>query len=411
MAFVAIQFFILMCYHYHICGKIIVLKYWGDYFMLSGNILDYIDWRGDLTFEQAPLNEVDGLVLSLISYADFKGIVPIGMEEGITIEEAAKKYFEIRDIEKEKQARSMMRNAPEIIEKLGQSLRFKDLKLINYVDFIDEELQEQFCAVSIVLDKKTIFISYRGTDDSIVGWKEDFNMCFLEEVPAQKDALKYLEKVAEVWRGKIYLGGHSKGGNLATYAAINALYPVKKRILKVFNNDGPGFSESVIKSDKYRAISDRIHKIVPHSSVIGMLFNHDEKLTVVSSGESVAFQHNATTWDIIGDHFVYMEGLSDFGLILDKTMTVWLEAQDEETRIQSIETIFGVLETAGIKTLGDIYGDNKKSVHSLFLSYGNLDSDTKKSLGNVIKELFRTAKDVTKQELTIKERLLSIDKK
>lgn len=379
--------------------------------MLSGNILDYIDWRGDLTFEQAPLNEVDGLALSLISYADFDDIVPSGMEEGITIEAAVKKYFEIRDIEKEKQARSMTRNAPEIIEKLGQSRRFKDLKLINYVNCLDVELEKQFCAVSVILDKKTIFISYRGTDDNIVGWKEDFNMCFLEEVPAQKDALKYLEEVADVWRGKIYLGGHSKGGNLAAYAAINAMYPIKKRILKVFNNDGPGFSESLIKSDKYRAMSEKIYKVVPQSSFIGMLFNHDEKVTVVASKESAAFQHNATTWEIIGDHFVYKEGLSDLGLIMDKTMTAWLDAQDEETRIHSIEIIFGMLETAGIKTLGDIYGHNKKTLHSLFLSYGNLDADTKKRLGNVVKELFRAAKDVTKQEFPIKEKLLGIEKK
>lgn len=379
--------------------------------MLSGNILDYIDWRGDLTFEQAPLNEVDGLALSLISYADFDGIVPSGMEEGIRIEAAVKKYFEIRDIEKEKQARSMTRNAPEIIEKMGQSRRFKDLRLINYVNFLDIELQEQFCAVSVILDKKTIFISYRGTDDNIVGWKEDFNMCFLEEVPAQKDALRYLEEVANIWRGKIYLGGHSKGGNLATYAAINALSPVKKRILRVFNNDGPGFSESLIKSDKYRSMSDKIYKVVPQSSFIGMLFNHDERVAVVSSKESVAFQHNATTWEIIGDHFVYKDGLSDLGLIMDKTMTAWLDAQDEETRIHSIETIFGMLENSGVKTLGDIYGDNKKTLHSLFLSYGNLDADTKKRIKNVIKELFRTAKSVTKQEFPIKEKLLGIEKK
>lgn len=379
--------------------------------MLSGNIFDYIDWRGDLTFEQAPLNEVDGLVLSLISYADFDGIVPRGMENGIAIEKAVEKYFAIRDVEKEKQARSMTKNAPEIIEKLGGCRRFKDLKLINYVNFLDEELQEQFCAVSVILDKKTIFISYRGTDDNIVGWKEDFNMCFLEEVPSQKDALKYLEEVADVWRGKIYLGGHSKGGNLATYAAINAMYPIKKRILKVFNNDGPGLGEKVIKSDKYRSMSDKIYKVVPQSSFIGMLFNHDEKVTVVASKESPAFQHNATTWEVIGDHFVYKEGLSDLGLIMDKTMTAWLDAQDEETRIHSIETVFGLIENAGIKTLGDMSGDNKKALHALFLSYGSLDSDTKKRLGNVVKELFRTAKIITKQEFPIKEKLLGIEKK
>ncbi len=378
--------------------------------MLSGSVLDYIDWRGDLTFEQAPLNEVDGLILSLISYADFEGIVPDGMEDSVTIEEAVKKYFELRDVEKEKLARSMTRNAPQIIEKLAQSRRFKDLKLVNYVNLINLELQEQFGAVSVILDKKTLFISYRGTDDNIVGWKEDFNMCFLEEVPAQKDALKYLENVASIWRGKIYLGGHSKGGNLAVYAAINSINSVKKRILKVFNNDGPGFELKVINSDKYKSVSERIHKVVPRSSVIGMLFNHDEKVTVVASKESVALQHNAVTWEVIGDHFVYEAGLSDFGVLFDKTITRWLDAQDQETRKHSIETVFGLLETAGVKTLGDISGDNKKAWQSILLAYGKLDADTKKMLGGVLKEFFNTAKSVTKQEFSIKDKLRGIEK-
>lgn len=374
--------------------------------MLSGNILDYLDWRGDITFEQSPLNEVDALILSLLSYADFSGIVPEGMEEGIRLEDAAEKYFEVRDIEKEKQARSMTRNAPEIVEKLAASERYKNLKLVNHVSFLDVEKQEQFSALSVIVDKKTIFVSYRGTDDNIVGWKEDFNMSFLEEIPSQKDALEYLEKTAHTWRGKIYLGGHSKGGNLAVYAAINASYSVRKRIVRVFNNDGPGFSEKVINSEKYSAMNERIYNIVPQSSIIGMLFDHGDNITVVYSSESVQFQHDATTWQIVGNHFVYEDGLSDFGMMLDKTMTAWLDSQDEETRMKSIDAIFGVIEKAGVKSLADLGSGNVKAVHSILSSYGSLDTETKKMLGNVLKELFRTARAVTKQERSLKEKIL-----
>ena len=379
--------------------------------MLNGNIFDYIDWRGDITFDQSPLNEVDALILSLLSYTDFSGIVPEGMEESIRLEEAVEKYFQTRNVEKEKQARSMMRNAPEIAEKLAESARFKDLKLINHVSLLNIEKQEQFSAVSVIIDKKTIFVSYRGTDDNIVGWKEDFNMSFLEEIPSQKDALEYLNKTAQIWRGKIYLGGHSKGGNLAVYAAINAAYSIKRRILRVFNNDGPGFSEKVINSEKYNAMSERILNIVPQSSVIGMLFNHGDNITVVYSSEPVQLQHDATTWQLIGNHFVYMDGLSDLGMMLDKMMSGWLDSQDEETRMKSIDAIFGVIEKAGVKSLTDLNGGNVKAVHSILRSYGSLDAETKKLLGNVLKELIKTAKAVTKQELSIKEKIFGSDSK
>lgn len=378
--------------------------------MHSGNIFDYIDWRGDITLEQSPLNEVDALILSLISYADFRGIVPEGMENGITIEDAAGKYFRIKDIDKEKQARSMVRTAPQLIEKLSKCERFKNLILINHVNFLNVEKQEQFSAISIILDKKSIFISFRGTDDNIVGWKEDFNMSFLEEIPSQKDALSYLEDVSGQWRGKMYLGGHSKGGNLAVYAAVNALYPVKRRISKVFNNDGPGLNEKIIKSERYMSISSRIYRIVPHSSIVGMLFNHDDNISVVYSNEAAPFQHDATTWQVIGTKFVYMDGLSDWGLLMDKTMTAWLNSQDEETRMKSIEAVFGVIDNAGVKSLSDLDGKNIKAISSIMRSYGELDADVKKMLGTAVRELLKTAKNVSRQEKTI-ERLLSIEQK
>ncbi len=378
--------------------------------MLKGNILDYIDWRGDLSFEQSPLNEVDGLILSVISYADFHDIVPEGMEEEIELGEAVRQYFKLRDIDKEKQTKSMTRNAPDILGKIGSSERFKNLRLANYVNLVDESRQEQFSAISIILDKKNIFISYRGTDDNIVGWKEDFNMSFLEEVPAQRDALEYLNRVADLWRGKFYLGGHSKGGNLAVYAAINSSSQVKKRIRKIFNNDGPGFSEKTVDSDEYRMMKDRIQKVVPHSSIVGMLFNHGEELTVVSSSESAAYQHNALSWEVIGNHFAYMDGISELGNLMDKTVTAWLDTLDEETRMQSIDTIFSVLQNAGVKTLADISGDNMKTIHSVLLSYGSLDSDVKKMLANTFKELLKAAKQVRKSEQQ-KDRLFYIEKK
>ena len=229
------------------------------------NVSDYLKWRGDLDFSQAPFNDVDNLILAQIAYVDFTDIVPApGSIETITIAEAADTFFDTHDEKEIKKCKSFIGKAPYLLREAAATKRFGSLILTNYVDYVDGGKEEQFAAFHVRIDNRLTYIAFRGTDDTLVGWKEDFNMSFLSPVPSQKDAVRYIDTTVQRSEGKLILGGHSKGGNLAVYASVFARPSVKKRIITVYNNDGPGFDSDFVKHPDYLAILPKIKSIVPY---------------------------------------------------------------------------------------------------------------------------------------------------
>ncbi|MDR2748108.1 MAG: DUF2974 domain-containing protein, partial [Treponema sp.] len=223
-------------------------------------IFDYINWRGDLSFLKVPFNPVDNIILTHISYFPFDHIVGGPKEnKGISIAEAAKK---VSGILKRRPAafddELVFRDDPALIRALGSSERYGNLELQGYVNQIDPKAEKQFSALSILGRGNFSLISYRGTDNTIVGWKEDFNMSFSGAVPAQIEAVSYLEEMAPRIRGPLRLGGHSKGGNLAVYAASFCKKSIRRRIRAIYSNDAPGFNRQVLESPGYVEIKDRI---------------------------------------------------------------------------------------------------------------------------------------------------------
>ncbi len=162
------------------------------------NLLDYLDWRGDLTFQQAPFNEVDNLILSELSYLDFSGIVPSPNEgEGIALHQAAEQLFaRIPEGESLEMGVLLPNEIPEMLRRMAKTRRFSDVRLNCYEAQLDTEKAQQFAALTIELWEKQLFIAYRGTDDTLAGWKEDFYMACMPEIPAQKIAVDYLKAVA-----------------------------------------------------------------------------------------------------------------------------------------------------------------------------------------------------------------------
>ena len=218
-----------------------------------GGIEDYIKWRGDLTFEQSAFNEVDNLVLSQIAYVDFKNIIPAaGSKEKITLRQAAHDFFDLNDEEELQKVTSFIREAPFFMRIAAESRRFRDIVLSDYADVTDDHEEKQFAAFCAELPDDTYYIAFRGTDDTIIGWKEDFNMGVMMPVPSQLEAVEYVNTVMRWKRGKLRLGGHSKGGNLAIYAAVFAKPSIQRKVVKVYNNDGPGFTKEMIESEAYR---------------------------------------------------------------------------------------------------------------------------------------------------------------
>ncbi len=378
------------------------------------DIFDYLDWRGDIGFEQSGFNVVDGMILSLLSYVDFDGIVPSShAEQPVTIGEAARTFFGTGA--DQKMIASQLYVAEKyvrLIRALGESERFRDLRLIGYVNSIDPDAQKQFAAVTIFKPGPSVrplrkffnsllgqpqavvlnYIAFRGTDNTLVGWKEDFNMSFLSAVPAQLEATRYLQQAAAFCQGRLSIGGHSKGGNLASYAAAFCPASIQARIDQVQSFDGPGFSDSILASSGYRNVVDRFHKYLPQSSIIGMLMGQDETHTVVHSTETGFNQHDAFSWEVTRDGFVCMDSLTDGSQFIDRTLSDWLKSLSESQRQKFIDAFYDAFVATKAETLADLTADWFKNARIMLKSLHQNDPETKQLLTDGIQLLISSAR-------------------
>ena len=331
------------------------------------NLFDYLDWRGDLTFEHAPFSEIDNLILSELSYIDFSGLLQDGFSESLSLDDASERLSQYRLEDTVETGLLLPKTILPLFYMAAKTERFRDVRLTGFAVRSDAESETQFAAVTFLLGDGTAFVAYRGTDDTLVGWKEDFNMTFLPVIPAQSYALQYLSEMAEHSSELLRIGGHSKGGNLAVYAAASAPLSVQKRIVQVFNNDGPGFSRAFLDSQGYARIRDRVQTIVPKTSIVGMLLEHEGEYTVVESTQSGLFQHNGFSWEVCGTKFVRAEALTEDSRFVDRTLKNWVGEMDDETREAFVEAVYAILSSTGGETLADIR-DDKEAIRKILKS-------------------------------------------
>ncbi|MBQ9783172.1 MAG: DUF2974 domain-containing protein [Clostridia bacterium] len=341
------------------------------------SLFDYLDWRGDLRFEQAPLNEVDSMILSQISYIDFEGVVPSEHDgKPVPLLTAMRAYLRRHKGEVPYLGKFLPPEVVSLAAKAAKSRRFADARLCGYVNRIHRRRQTQFSAITFRLSDGRGYIAYRGTDDTLIGWKENFNMSFMHPVPAQLVAVRYLEQAAATLEGDFYVGGHSKGGNLAVYAAVKCDPALKDRILTVFNNDGPGFNREFITGTDYQSIKGKIRTIVPESSVVGMLLEHEETYEVIKSNADGLLQHNGFSWEVLGNAFIHLDTVSGESKLIDTTLKNWLNQMSPDEREKFVDSLYDSLATAGVKTLTDLSADKLK----LMKVWGTLDPKTRSVL-------------------------------
>lgn len=366
------------------------------------SLFDYLDWRGDLTLDEAEFNEVDSLILAWLSYAALDGIVPTECSETdtITIEEATAQFIKTHDVEKIlRETVSFTKTSVLLLQKLAATRRFGKLLLTGFVNRIDYKHETQFCAVTVLLQKNRYAVVFRGTDEHLIGWKEDFNMSFLPVIPAQNMALEYLENVAEGIRGKVYVCGHSKGGNLAVYAGVRASYKVRRKILEIYNHDGPGFYDLNGLGDAYEEMLPRIHSFVPETAVVGMLLEHaGEHIVVKSSGKGL-FQHDAMSWEVLGPKLVTVDSVSDTSRMLNNILRNWLNEISNEERENFVDTLYKILETTQARSIDDLNADKGRIANVMLKEIGGLNKETRTMLGKTIATLFREGNQVIKSNL------------
>ena len=352
------------------------------------NMLDYLAWRGDIALTERPFNEVDNLILSELAYARFEDIVP-GPEAGgeVTLARAAARYRELG------YTSALINDPGALLAAAGESARFSAVRLSRYVNRIDPARAVQFSAVCFALPDGTLYVAYRGTDDTLVGWREDFNFAFTRTI-GQAEAAEYLNRAAAGFGGPLRVGGHSKGGNLAAYAASFCAEDVKARILNVYSNDGPGFNQSVARSAEYGAMLDRISLIIPESSLVGVLLDNRAKRRVVKSSASGVLQHNPLTWQVRGTAFEGVDGQSAASLFMDETLGRWLDGLSDEQRRNLVSAIFDSMDASGAVTLAEMNENKWDSYGAILKAAGEIDPAVRKDVLNTLGKLANAGRDV-----------------
>lgn len=351
------------------------------------NMFDYIKWRGDLTFEKSAFSVPDALVLSMISYLDLKYSVPAFLnKETINICDAAKKYYYGAHPSPRYNGIFLKDGLDSILKKVSSCERFKNISVSNYISLHDSALQMQFSATVFHLPDKTIFVAFRGTDNSLIGWKENFSMCYSDVISAQRKALEYLTEISKLFKGKIIVGGHSKGGNLAMFASVNAPRGIRKRILAVYNFDGPGFDKSFYSTRAYRSVKDKCFTFIPDNSVVGMLFNKDN-YNIIKSNKKGIMAHDAFSWNIIQNNFVKAKEISEYSKKVGKAINLWIESMSINERKILVDTLFGSNDNQSFQRLFDFRELFFKKYGLILKNTNKLDKESKETLISFFREL------------------------
>lgn len=357
-------------------------------------IIDYIAWRGDLPFDDFPMNEVDALILSQLSYINYTDIVPKDFGNSIALSQVSSiiEGLDSND-ERKKSKKAFNPETFHLLSLAGSSVRYGALELCGFVNQIDSATEEQFAAMTFKWGRKWFFSSFRGTDGSLVGWKENFNMVFLCPVPAQFSSVLYLEEAASFCKGKIFTGGHSKGGNLAIYSAAFCNERVQKRIEAVFNNDGPGFETNVFAKPEFKEVIPKIKTFMPKSSVVGILFEHFEKCVIVESDEiGGILQHDPFSWAVYGTSFVKVSQLTPDSIFLDITVKNWLLQLPHEKRSVFVETLFSVLGATEANSITQLQENWLKKSAAVIKALSKIDPETRDAVLETFHLLLKTAR-------------------
>ena len=358
-------------------------------------IYDYLYWRGDLKFTDSPFNEVDAAILARFAYEPFEGIVTENLRSWVKVSDACKALLNSPTLNED--VLDPQRDN-DFIRRVGESKRFGDMKISGYINDTDIERQIQFSACLFDLDgEQNYFVAYRGTDNNIIAWKEDFNMGFEFPVPAQKRALEYFENVVSTFKdGTFMVGGHSKGGNLSIYAATFCDDKYNVPVTDIYNFDGPGFKENIMEMPEFKEIEDSIHTFVPEFSVVGMILEHLEKYSVVHSGENGIMEHEILSWETGPTAFIHKEERSAGSKIFDQTFRDWIVGLDKTQREQFVDTVFGLIMCDDAKKLAEFKINRRETINSMIEAYKKMDEQNKVGFKAAAKRLLDTASNVLK---------------
>ena len=360
------------------------------------------DYLKEVTYDSIydrPFKELDVLALTELTYLPFGHIVPQGDTTGIPVRlsDAMELIDRTTDF-------IVSNQHLQLVDELATSKRFKNIKLLNYVDEYDPDVQKQFAAMTYRLSLDTYLVVFRGTDDTLIGWKEDFHMTYMDHVPAQKRAASYLQHVMKEFpKGRFLVAGHSKGGNLATYACSYLPDSLFERVDAIYSYDAPGLNKAIIETEGYQRTSPNIHRFVPQGSIVGMMLEVPEPTTIVKSRALGGFaQHDAFTWEIKDYSFVTVSETSPDSQQTDLTLKQWVRETSAEERKKFFDTFFGIFLDAGITSINDLT-DLKQlaKAKEILQNAQDLDPTEREMLERLAKQLIDTRFQAWKKWQTV----------
>lgn len=350
-----------------------------------GNIIDYVNEFQSFDFKEKQFEAVDGLVLACFSYFNFDNLVPSINDESENIT--------LLDLNKSNHYKEIFLEtfdplkSEELFQAMLHSKRFGSIQLNYYVNEHDEKEEKQFSAITIFF-QDSVFVSFRGTDNSFVGWKENFNMSYIPIIPSQKAASLYIDKIGKLTDAKMYLGGHSKGGNLSIYSATNCQEIIQKKINAVYSYDAPGFNQDIHMQYGYLQVVDRIQKYVPNSSIIGMLLKQEQNYFIVESNEIGILQHDAFSWVIENGDFVYVDNLREDSIQLNLILNNWINNINEEEKKKLVNIIYKIIMKNNIKTGADFITNWKRIAFGLLIGIKSMSKETRKTITQMVRNVF-----------------------
>ncbi|HFI0143112.1 TPA: DUF2974 domain-containing protein [Streptococcus suis] len=354
------------------------------------NLLNYIEESQYDSFYDQPLNKLDILALTELTYLPFDKLVPASFtENGIRLDHLAE-HFESTYQNDFPPFSMVTKNRLALFALLAKSIRFKSIKAFGFVDDYQLDQEQQFAAISYRLDRQTVLTCFRGTDDTIIGWKEDFQMTYMDEIPAQRSASDYLERIMSSQKENFYIAGHSKGGNLALYSASKQSPNLQERIVAVYPFDAPGLHKKHLEAPGYQAIQNRIYPLIPQNSIVGMMLETPEKAQIVQSNTIGLLQHITFSWEIEGTDFKSAPALTSDSLQTDQTLKAWTASLTDEELKDFFDLFFGIFIQAGIERFSDITVNPLQKLQEMDRLRKELSPQEADMMDKLIRQLFDT---------------------
>lgn len=352
------------------------------------DIIDYIDQYGGKTLEQMPFNEIDSLVLSRVSYIPFAEVVSAYASQKINVLSAFKEFLRLHS---NPYKAVLWHDDVPLMAAMAESKRFKNMRLFGYKNILDHKREMQFAAVTVDMGNGQLFVSFRGTDDTFLGWKEDLNMSFLPVIPSQQEGVEYFNYICENTKGEIITGGHSKGGTIAIYAVANCKSGYSKRVSAIYCHDSPGFTEKVYREIAERGVMELVYRYVPQSSIVGMLFYNDARYEIIKSSQMGFMQHDIYSWEIDGKSFKHIKSATKSSMFFDRTIKIWMDNMTFEERQKVIDAIYDIFDKTDAKTIGQLTDNWFENSKTILRSFKNLDYRTR---GVILASLFTLVKAI-----------------